>query len=207
MATTDSQDGDQQKLWNGQAGRAWVEAQATLDQMFLPFEDDLSARDERVERCDDRRCVGHADVSLCRSGGRGWSARPQSGVQRCRPRARFAWHPPPRATQLTRNRWHGPASGGVLLRSEASAVRRRERVQLPDAPAGRRAGASVRRASQLVGAHALRCAGGPANHLERKASIALRSSPCGSSTSATRGPKTIVGHVAGLKAGHAGMPA
>jgi ubiquinone/menaquinone biosynthesis C-methylase UbiE len=32
-------DDEQAKLWNGIAGRAWVEAQEVLDQMFKPFED------------------------------------------------------------------------------------------------------------------------------------------------------------------------
>lgn len=34
---------DQAALWNGPGGRAWVEAQNTLDQMFKPFEDLLAA--------------------------------------------------------------------------------------------------------------------------------------------------------------------
>ena len=38
MSTTNRHDDQQQKLWNGPAGHAWVDAQATLDQMFLPFE-------------------------------------------------------------------------------------------------------------------------------------------------------------------------
>jgi SAM-dependent methyltransferase len=32
-------DSEQMKLWNGLAGRAWVEAQEVLDQMFKPLED------------------------------------------------------------------------------------------------------------------------------------------------------------------------
>ena len=32
-------DDEQTALWNGRAGRAWVEAQELLDQMFKPFED------------------------------------------------------------------------------------------------------------------------------------------------------------------------
>src|SRR5207237_697519 len=32
-------DDKQAKLWNGLAGRAWVDAQAVLDQMFKPLED------------------------------------------------------------------------------------------------------------------------------------------------------------------------
>jgi ubiquinone/menaquinone biosynthesis C-methylase UbiE len=31
-------DGEQEKLWNGVAGRAWVEAQELLDELFKPFE-------------------------------------------------------------------------------------------------------------------------------------------------------------------------
>lgn len=43
---------DQQKLWNGTAGRAWVEAQNVLDQMFKQFEDLLVAA--VAARCPDR---------------------------------------------------------------------------------------------------------------------------------------------------------
>jgi len=39
MDTTHHTGTDQAALWNGSAGRAWVEAQASLDQMFRPFED------------------------------------------------------------------------------------------------------------------------------------------------------------------------
>jgi SAM-dependent methyltransferase len=38
MSSTHQRDDEQQKLWNGPAGHAWVEEQATLDRMFLPFE-------------------------------------------------------------------------------------------------------------------------------------------------------------------------
>jgi len=38
-ATQGQQGTDQQELWNGRAGCAWVEAQAALDRMFRPFED------------------------------------------------------------------------------------------------------------------------------------------------------------------------
>jgi SAM-dependent methyltransferase len=33
---------EQEKLWNGCAGAAWVESQETLDQLFRPFEDSLT---------------------------------------------------------------------------------------------------------------------------------------------------------------------
>lgn len=42
MDVTQQSDNEQAKLWNGPAGRAWVEAQAVLDQMFKPFEDMLA---------------------------------------------------------------------------------------------------------------------------------------------------------------------
>jgi hypothetical protein len=32
-------DNEQATLWNGPAGRAWVEAQESLDRMLKPFED------------------------------------------------------------------------------------------------------------------------------------------------------------------------
>jgi ubiquinone/menaquinone biosynthesis C-methylase UbiE len=38
MAVTLETDDGQAALWNGAAGRAWVEAQSVLDQMFEPFE-------------------------------------------------------------------------------------------------------------------------------------------------------------------------
>src|SRR6186713_1680769 len=39
MATTHESHDEQQALWNGRAGCAWVEAQDALDRMFRPFED------------------------------------------------------------------------------------------------------------------------------------------------------------------------
>lgn len=42
MNETRPGDGDQQRLWNGPAGQAWVELQATLDRLFLPFEAHLA---------------------------------------------------------------------------------------------------------------------------------------------------------------------
>jgi SAM-dependent methyltransferase len=39
MDATPEIDNEQATLWNGVAGRAWVDLQASLDQMFKPFED------------------------------------------------------------------------------------------------------------------------------------------------------------------------
>lgn len=39
MSSTHRTESTQKALWNGSAGRAWVTAQAVLDQMFKPFED------------------------------------------------------------------------------------------------------------------------------------------------------------------------
>jgi ubiquinone/menaquinone biosynthesis C-methylase UbiE len=39
MAVTHPPDDEQTRLWNGLAGRAWVDAQELLDLMFKPFED------------------------------------------------------------------------------------------------------------------------------------------------------------------------
>jgi len=36
-------DNEQEKLWNGPAGLAWVESQALLDRLFLPFEQRLAS--------------------------------------------------------------------------------------------------------------------------------------------------------------------
>jgi SAM-dependent methyltransferase len=41
MNTENEQENPQAALWNGDAGRAWVEAQETLDRMFQPIEDML----------------------------------------------------------------------------------------------------------------------------------------------------------------------
>lgn len=49
-ASTEIRD-EQARLWNGSAGRAWVDAQKTLDQMFQPFADMLV---QEVEACDAR---------------------------------------------------------------------------------------------------------------------------------------------------------
>lgn len=42
MDATHQTNDEQSRLWNGLAGRAWVDAQALLDQMFKPFEDLLT---------------------------------------------------------------------------------------------------------------------------------------------------------------------
>jgi SAM-dependent methyltransferase len=39
MDTTPRTDNEQARLWKGAAGRAWVDLQASLDQIFKPFED------------------------------------------------------------------------------------------------------------------------------------------------------------------------
>ena len=38
MNVTHGTESEQTTLWNGTAGRAWVDAQEVLDQMFAPFE-------------------------------------------------------------------------------------------------------------------------------------------------------------------------
>jgi SAM-dependent methyltransferase len=39
METTQSTGNEQARLWNGSSGHAWVDAQASLDRLFKPFED------------------------------------------------------------------------------------------------------------------------------------------------------------------------
>src|SRR5262245_20082339 len=39
MGEANGMDGEQAQLWNGPAGRAWVELQAVLDNMLKPFGD------------------------------------------------------------------------------------------------------------------------------------------------------------------------
>lgn len=52
MLDTSQPNDEQQALWNGQAGQAWVETQAVLDRMFEPFErllaEAVAARATRV---------------------------------------------------------------------------------------------------------------------------------------------------------------
>jgi SAM-dependent methyltransferase len=65
---------EQSVLWNGQAGRAWVEAQAVLDQMFKPLEELLVevALAQPRERVLDVGCgTGSTTLAIARSlGGR-----------------------------------------------------------------------------------------------------------------------------------------
>ncbi|TAJ55234.1 MAG: class I SAM-dependent methyltransferase [Nevskiaceae bacterium] len=65
---------EQSVLWNGQAGRAWVEAQAVLDQMFKPLEELLVevALAQPRERVLDVGCgTGSTTLAVARSlGGR-----------------------------------------------------------------------------------------------------------------------------------------
>ncbi|MDM0032847.1 class I SAM-dependent methyltransferase [Variovorax sp. J22P271] len=53
-AITHPTDNEQTALWNGRAGRAWVDAQEVLDQMFKPFEDRLA---EAVRAADAHRVL------------------------------------------------------------------------------------------------------------------------------------------------------
>ena len=92
----------------------------------------LRAGDERIERRDDCRGLGHADVSVDRASRCERAARAQPRVQRRRPGARRARHHRGVRCRRRRDRRNGPASRGVPFRSEASAVRRREGCELPD---------------------------------------------------------------------------
>lgn len=61
-------------LWNGRAGRAWIDAQATLDRMFAPFEDLLA---DTVRATSARRVL---DVG-CGTGGTTLAAARVAGAQ------------------------------------------------------------------------------------------------------------------------------
>ena len=65
---------EQSVLWNGQAGRAWVEAQAVVDQMFKPLEELLveTALAQHRDRVLDVGCgTGSTTLAVARSlGGR-----------------------------------------------------------------------------------------------------------------------------------------
>jgi len=65
---------DQAVLWNGRAGRAWIDAQATLDRMFAPFEDLLA---DTVRATSARRVL---DVG-CGTGGTTLAAARVAGAQ------------------------------------------------------------------------------------------------------------------------------
>ncbi len=51
MNLTHSTDDEQATLWNGPSGRAWVETQDLLDQLFKPFEDLLVEAIAAKSRC------------------------------------------------------------------------------------------------------------------------------------------------------------
>ena len=58
--STHTTDDEQTTLWNGPAGRAWVETQELLDRMFKPFEDLLvEAVSRRIRRPGARRRLRH----------------------------------------------------------------------------------------------------------------------------------------------------
>ncbi|MBW8720333.1 MAG: class I SAM-dependent methyltransferase, partial [Variovorax paradoxus] len=58
MDITDQQHNEQAALWNGRGGRAWVDAQESLDQLFAPFENLLvdEARAASAQRVLDVGC-------------------------------------------------------------------------------------------------------------------------------------------------------
>ena len=69
MSTTSSLDNEQATLWNGRHGRAWIEAQALLDDMFQPFEERLvrKVRGEFGQRVLDVGCgTGSTTLAVAR---------------------------------------------------------------------------------------------------------------------------------------------
>lgn len=72
MTVTQQAYDDQAKLWNGPAGRAWVDTQATLDHLFQPLEDLLveAARAAAASRVLDVGCgTGATTLALARGQG------------------------------------------------------------------------------------------------------------------------------------------
>jgi SAM-dependent methyltransferase len=72
MDVTHESQGDQTKLWNGPAGRSWVDAQSLLDQVLKPFEDVLVAAvsSESGSRVLDVGCgTGATTLALARISG------------------------------------------------------------------------------------------------------------------------------------------
>lgn len=58
---------EQSRLWNGTAGRAWVDAQETLDRMFAPFEELLLEACARTARVVDVGCgAGATTLAIAR---------------------------------------------------------------------------------------------------------------------------------------------
>ena len=71
MNVTHQTDDEQTALWNGRAGRAWVELQEVLDQMFKPFEDllvEAVSRRIRAAGCSTSAAVRAARRSPSRGG-------------------------------------------------------------------------------------------------------------------------------------------
>jgi len=69
MDTTNSANQDQRALWNGGAGRGWVEAQESLDRLFEPFEEVLveAAAAKRAQRVLDIGCgTGSTTLAVAR---------------------------------------------------------------------------------------------------------------------------------------------
>lgn len=67
MSDTHRSHEDQEALWNGPAGRAWVEASDVLDRMFQPFEDRLTGEVAASHRVLDVGCgTGSTTLAIAR---------------------------------------------------------------------------------------------------------------------------------------------
>ena len=85
MQTAQQTNEQQIALWNGSAGRAWVETQESLDRLFEPFENLLveAVAARQAQRVLDVGC-GTGSTTLASRGGSARTAPPSASIFRSR---------------------------------------------------------------------------------------------------------------------------